>query len=296
MNARRTVRALSLLAALALVTPAFGVELAPNKFYQAGTVVTASALGATMTVPRGWTAQSAPGQAGLVLSLGQNRDVMILVTFQPSTPTAEITEAFSQPFVIGELELAVTRAPQTRGNQVTASFASPGWLGEARAIIGQHGHAMMAVLIRASHERVDAQVLDSIIRSVRFTAPQQGNLLRQWQTTVKGMMLRKASSSANHTSERSAHFCSDGQYAFFSAFNASVSVPGGSEFPGMDLSSPSREEAFGRWRVVPTGAATAVVLLEMQDGSRTRLPIALQNNTVLVNGEPWVRSRSNRCS
>ncbi|PYE52823.1 hypothetical protein [Deinococcus yavapaiensis] len=220
----------------------------------------------------------------------------ILVTFQPNASAAEIKESLSQPLVFGDLELAVTRSPQTRGNQVTASFAAQAWLGEARAFIGPHGHAIIAVLFRASHERVDAQVLDGLIGSIRFTAPQQGNLVRQWQEALKGMMVRKVSSSANHTSEQSAHFCSDGQYAFFRAFNASVSVPGGTEFPGMNLSNPSHEEAFGRWRVAPTGASTAVVLLEMQDGSRTRVPIALQNGTMLVDGEPWARNKSNRCA
>jgi hypothetical protein len=116
---------------------------------------------------------------------------------------------------------------------------------------------------------------------------------REWSQFLAGKKATKISSyssgsSGGYSSQTEVHLCPDGQFALTGSSSVSVDVGGASAFRGGNASGE------GRWRIVTQGQIAGIEL-QSGNGAVEQYRLDYQNNQMLVNGERWYITPSERC-
>jgi hypothetical protein len=303
------------LALIAQIAAAPERELRPNEQYDGGTRVQSSATGISFTLPEGWIGAFKEQDDKAVMVLGSNTvqgiGMVILVSGQTS---AQVAQRLNDTQDLGDgVVLQPVGAVETDGPRITARYRSQMYVGRALAILGSGlDHVIYVYLGPQANESLYGELVEALGGSTRFRAPvpqapqttpapapgpaqAPSGPAGDWTRFLNGLMLKYFSSynsggaSGGISEERTFHFCSDGSFAYLDEGLATINVPGGS------ASSGGNGRVVGSWRVESATDASAVVLLNKDDGGVDRLRIELNDGKTFVNGDRWFRDASQVC-
>src|SRR5262249_43199105 len=116
-----------------------------------------------------------------------------------------------------------------------------------------------------------------------------------WAQLLSGQGLHYFSSynsggtSGGVASHRVLHLCADGRFAYSGDSMATLNVPGAT------ASSGGRGGFRGQWSIDAATPGSAVLVLQGDDGRQLRWPVRYDGQKTFLNGQRWLRAKSDAC-
>lgn len=258
--------------------------------------------GLRFDVPEGWQAQL--GETGYVLGSLKEPGVVLILP-HPYTNMSQLQQESAVPLDDGAgTRLSFSAVRQTLDGRalvgtVSGELQGQAVKGELAALVNSQGPGMMVVALVAQDQYSEhyQQLAMEIARSVRFTAPQLGELVATWRTSLRDARLAYLSSyhragstydgystGGSYSSREEIHLCRDGQFRY--ASDSSLSVDTGGAF-GHDSDS---DRGHGRWEVKADMTGRPLLHLAFNDGSATDYTLTLENGKTYLNGARYYRT------
>ena len=304
---RPALKALTI-AALALGAGMAQSELKANQKYQGGTRVQASTLGISLVIPKNWVAQYGQdaGKAALVMGSETIEGVGVAVLIGDQS-AQQVAASLNEAQDLGSgVVLKLTGAVKQQGQRISARYADADYVGRSLGLIGPgKNHVVYFFAGPSRNEKTYAGLLEELASGTKFVstsaskprpaAPVAAGLAGEWTKFLSGMMLRYLSSynsgggAGGISTDRTMHFCSDGSFAYSGSSLTTINVDGGG------ASSGGSDRGQGRWRVESATQTSAIVVLNLEDGSTERIAVSYDGTKTFVGNQRWFRIESDTC-
>ncbi len=304
---RPALKALTI-AALALGAGMAQTELKTNQKYQGGARVQASTLGISLVIPKNWVGQYGQdaGNAALVMGSETIEGVGLAVLIGNQS-AQQVVNSLSEAQDLGSgVVLQPSGAVRRQGQRISARYADADHVGRSLGLIGTaRNHVVYFFAGPLKNEKIYAGLLEELASGTKFVAPSASKprpaapvasgLAGEWTKFLSGTMLRYLSSynsgggAGGISTDRTMHFCSDGRFAYQGSSLTTIDVDGGG------ASSGGSDRGQGRWRVESATQTSAIVVLNLEDGSTERITVSYDGTKTFVGNQRWFRVESDTC-
>jgi hypothetical protein len=275
-------------------------QLVPGQQYAAGSRVFSPENGIEFTVPQDWLGGIPAGSAAFLLGSNTKAGVGIII-MRTSSSVSELESLLSEAQDMGEgVVLYPSSNPGGSGNSRSNEFTNGYYYGYATGRVAGAGNGL--VVFFAGPQEMSGeykQLAETILQSVKFSAPQVSGQLQQVKQALAGMMLKRMSSYYSGgvdgayiggSSQQTLHLCRDGSYAYSSSSN----VGGGSSGGGVSGYGSGGNEDSGQWDVEIMGAQIALVL-RSNSGGQSMHKLEFRGEETYLDDERAYRVPSERC-
>jgi len=297
------------IAALTLwVGTAAGDALQAGHAYAGGTRVESSSAGVSFVVPPGWIGRANQDGEHQVLVMGSNTTEGVgLVVVRTGLTAAQLAASLNEAQDLGDgVVLKPTSEPLVDGPRVVARYENALYVGYAAALVGPGDSSVVLFFAGPrANEATYRQLVAALAKSVAFLPPSAaapapppapGDVSAGgWTELLSGQMLHYFSSynsggaSGGLASHRVLHLCADGRFAYFGDSMITLNVPGAT------ASSGGRGGFRGRWAIDAATPGGAILVLQGDDGQQLRWPVRYDGQKTLLNGQRWLRAKSDTC-
>jgi hypothetical protein len=290
------------------VAAAFGEPLAPNRTYAGGTRVEAPNLGVAFVIPEGWAGKFGQDATNQVVVMGSNTLAGVgLAILQAGQSAAQLAASLAEPQDLGDgVVLRPSAAPDQQGSRITARYQNNVYVGRALAVLGPTGNSVIFFFTGPlKNEDAYGQLVEGMAQSASFGAPAQasaqpetgdgGGAGQAWSQRLTGQVLHYFSTynsgggGGGMATHRVLHLCGDGRFSYSGDSSLTMNVPGASAAGG------GRSGSRGQWRIESPTPTTAVLVLTAEGGSPMRWPLRYDGEKTFLNGQRWLRAKSDVC-
>lgn len=280
------------------------VEITPGTVYEAGTELTSSEAGVTLTVPSGWRAALPPGSEALLMERVAGGS-MIFVAAQETTEQAMLLE-MSQDVDMGDgLVLVPTALPSREGGVLQGEYRLTGsslsGLGAAFARVGPAGVGVLLLALDTGTDRGGRDAARTIARGVAFAKPKtteapaptpsgagaqsaRGEGANAWQDYMRGRYVARFYSGSQYHEKEELWLCSDGTFR----------RSGDSGGWGGGASGAFASSGGGTWTASGQQPGVGELRLQFSDGVGT-YALSLEGGKLYLDGTQWLRGANELC-
>jgi hypothetical protein len=179
------------------------------------------------------------------------------------------------------------------------------YVGRALAVLGSTGNSVIFFFTGPlKNEDAYGQLVEGMARSTSFGAPApataqadrpEGGAGQAWSQRLTGQVLHYFSTynsgggGGGMATHRVLHLCGDGRFSYSGDSSLTMNVPGASASGG------GRSGSRGQWRIESPTPTTAVLVLTADGGSPMRWPLRSDGEKTFLNGQRWLRAKSDVC-
>jgi len=264
-------------------------------------------IGIRFTPPPGWTAHETAQPHIFLLSSNTLQGAILLASAPVNSLDGLRNTLHEGLHEEGGTSLSLTGT--------LAAFGADGLAGEYQGLVQNHpgsglavgrvsahgGAVVMVAALRQNFSDEHRAAARTLAGSIGFFTPDTGPIAQEWDSRIRGMMLRKydrydsGGGSGGYTSTVTIDLCAAGHYFQSDDFQMSLNVPGGFG------STSSQGAGAGRWDVAVVAGQPVLRLLPHGGGVRDLpiewgppLPMSPSSRYTRVNGVDYLRVRSER--
>src|SRR5262245_55454284 len=308
-TARKVLTGVAMAVALSAgAAPALAEPRAPNRTYAGGTRVEAPSLGVAFVIPEGWAGKFGQDATNQVVVMGSNTlEGVGLAILQAGQSAAQLAASLAEPQDLGDgVVLRPSAPPDRQGSRITARYQNNIYVGRALAVVGSTGNSVGFFFAGPlKNEGAYGQLVEGMARSTSFGAPAPATAQPEtadgsgagqaWSQRLTGQMLHYFSTynsgggGGGMATHRVLHLCGDGRFSYSGDSSLTMNVPGASASGG------GRSGSRGQWRIESPTPTTAVLVLTADGGSPMRWPLRYDGEKTFLNGQRWLRAKSDLC-
>lgn len=258
--------------------------------------------GLRFEVPLGWQAQLS--EQGYVMGSAAVPGVVLILP-HGYTSIAQLKQASAVPLDDGagtRLSFSTVREAldgRALTGTVQGEMQGQPVSGDIVALVNERGPGVMvmALVEQAQYDHRYPRLAMTVARSIRFTAPQVGDQIAQWQSALRNARLAYLSSyhssgpsyggystGGGYSAREEIHLCGDGHFTYSN--DSSLSVDTGGAF----ASGQGSDAGQGRWEVKSDIHGRPVMRLVFNDGSTSEYVLTLENGKTYLNGTRYFRT------
>jgi hypothetical protein len=247
---------------------AFAVPYQPGQIYAAGTRVNFPINGVSLVIPKNYSGgyHRADRQEFLI---SDNTNILAL-TMQTGINQASFLKTYKKPFKAGGISFKRVGQPLVAAKDLTLKYrdATNRYVLLIRVLHGANGNSLIIrALGSAAQEKTYAALINTLKKTVAFSAPRPGDLLKRWNSLLKGKRLWYYQSGGSGNSfwsrEEGYDFCPGGAYGYF--YESYANGSGGV--------AKKRDSDSGRWSLQVKGNEGSVATLTTKSdktGAKTK--------------------------
>ncbi len=283
-------------------------EAQPTQSYAGGTRVEFSTAGASFVIPPEWIGRLARDTPHHVVVLGSSTmEGLGIVIVQTGVTAAQVIATLNEPQDLGDgVVLRPSGEAAVRGSWIAHRYQNQVYVGRSLAALGPaHNSVIFFFAGPAKNERSYISLLEVLGASTSFSPPASAGtpaitsappgVAEAWSSRLSGQALNYFSrynsggGGGGMASHRVLHLCPNGRFLYSGESLVTMNVPGASG------SSGGRSGTRGRWSLESLTQNTAVLLLTVDGGGELRWPVRYDGEKTFLNGQRWLRERSNAC-
>ncbi|MGH1361957.1 MAG: hypothetical protein ACRBF0_00280 [Calditrichia bacterium] len=276
--------------------------------YSSGTRVRDSGSGVSFVLPEDWFGGVPANSDGFLL--GSNTIAGVGIVYMRQQTTLQLAEQLlNAPQDLGDgVILQPTGEVKRSMNRIEIEYSNGTYFGKAIARVGKFGNGAAAFWAGpiADKQRY-AKLTGQVAGSFKFLKPTKSSAAVEWDSWLRGTMLRQLSSSSSSgygdgsysgsSSSTTLHLCSNGRYSYSSSSSFSVDAgDAGFGYSGGGAYGQSGDSDSGTWKVQGSSGQVVLVLTSDEGGEAgTYVLSSNSENHTLVNGERYFRVDSDWC-